>query len=186
MRISQTLVLIAVALHLAVAQSANIGADKPSNGVVELAALPVLAHEPRPQSHAGEVYAPWTGLVEIQIRNLSKRVITLAEINPASEFEVSVVGSDGKEIALTPEGKRAAAYAGQFPMISVSQVELGPFEEETVRLDISRRFEVRPGQAYRVTLRRSKGLPKAGDDGRPLRDVSVSVSFDVLASGILR
>jgi hypothetical protein len=186
MRFPKVAASVAAALHLAAAQSANTAADRPSNGVVEMAVTPVLAPETQPPFHRGEVYGPWTGLVVIKIRNISKRVITLEEIDPPTEFDVTVLGVDGKSAPLTLQGRRDDLYAGQFPMVSVHLVELVPLAEATVRMNISRRFEIRPGQPYRVTLKRSKGLPKVGDDGNPLKDAAISVSFEVPEYGILR
>jgi hypothetical protein len=53
-------------------------------------------------------------------------------------------------------------------------------------LDLAKRFEIKPGQAYKVTIRRSRGLPKTDEDGKPLKNVEVSCSFDVPDNGILR
>ena len=68
----------------------------------------------------------------------------------------------------------------------MSVLDLVPLEETTLRLDLAKRFEIKPGQAYKVTIRRSRGLPKTDEDGKPLKNVEVSCSFDVPDNGILR
>jgi hypothetical protein len=45
-------------------------------------------------------------------------------------------------------------------MISVSMHVLTPLEEMTMLLDASKRFEIKPGQAHKVTIRRSRGFPR--------------------------
>ena len=182
--------LLSVLLASGVAAAQTPGATAPihhSNGVVEMSAKPILAHEPRPQSETREVYSPWAGLVEITIRNISKGVIRLAEIAPLSEVQVEVLESAGQPVDLTEAGKHAANSSGRFPgAISVSVLDLVPLEETTLRLDLAKRFEIKPGQAYKVTIRRSRGLPKTDEDGKPLKNVEVSCSFDVPDNGILR
>ena len=160
---------------------------RPSNGVVEMSAKPILASVPRPQSEIREAYSPWAGLIEITIRNISRGVIRLEEVAPAAEFEADVLDSAGRPIARTEAGNRAVNPNRKFSgAISVSLLQLVPLQETILRVDVSKLFDIAPRKAYTVTIRRSRGLPKIGEDGKPLKNAEVSCSFDVPEYGILR
>jgi hypothetical protein len=184
------IVLLSVLLisSVAAAQAPSApNAPRPSNGVVELSAKPIVARDPGPQSQPPEVYAPWAGLVEITLRNISKGVIRLEEIGTIPEFQVEIWDSTGHPVSLTDAGKRAAASSRQYlGAISVSILDLVPLQDITLKLDVSKRHEIRPGEAYKVTIRRSRGLPTTDEDGKALKNVEVSCSFDVPNYGILR
>lgn len=64
--------------------------------------------------------------------------------------------------------------------------ELVPWQETTIKADLSKLFRIEPGHAYKVTIRRSRGLPKTDESGKPLKAVEVSCSFEVPDYGILR
>jgi hypothetical protein len=179
--------LFSVLLISGVAGAQTTGAATaihPSNGVVELSAKPVLAYERGPRSP--EIYTPWAGLVRITIRNISGGAIRLDEMAVSAELQAEVLDSAGQPAPLTEEGKRAATNSRQYPgAISVSMDVLTPLEEMTVLLDVSKRFEIKPGQAYKVTIRRSRGFPRKDEDGKPIKNEEVSCSFEVPYYGIL-
>ena len=181
-----SITLLLVLSYVTTAQPPGGAATHFANGVIEMVARPTLAFERAPRSQVHGVYGPWAGLVEVTIRNISRSVIRLNSTGARSDFTVDIRDADGKPVALTVEGRRAEAYAGQFPAISVSQIELAPLEEKIMMLDLSWQYEIRTGQEYRVTIRRSRGIPRNDAEGKPLKKVEVSCSFEVPDYGILR
>jgi len=163
-------------------------ADKPSNGVLELSAEPILGPDRRPESERHDVYGPWGGLVEVKIRNVSRGVVRLEETAMMSEFAIEVFDSTGAKVARTERGRTAEGTDRSNPgfLLSLTVVELVPLQETARRLDLSSFFQVEAGQAYKVTLRRSRGLPKTDEAGKPLKQVEIGCSFEVPEVGILR
>ena len=182
-------IIAVLAACLAAAQSGVPAAPAhPSNGVLELSATPVLAHDPRPIGQHHEAYVPWGGLVEVKIRNVSRAVVRLTEISSTAEFDVEVFDSRGDAVARTELGKRAAANPEKrfLYFFGVSQIELQPLAELPIKLDLSRLFAIEPGHAYQVTLRRWWGFPKVDEAGEPLARVEIGCSFEVPEAGIRR
>jgi hypothetical protein len=152
-----------------------------------MSAVPVLPRQIPPDHKSQQAYAPWTGLIAITIRNISKGVIRLEEVGITAEFRVEVLDSAGQPAPFTDEGKRASHNSHQFQGAhSVSLIQLVPLEATTMTLDVSRRIEIKQGQAYRVTIRRSEGLPLKDEGGKPLKDVEVGCTFEVPDYGILK
>ena len=171
----------------AVPDQPSAPATRPSNGVVALPAKPILAYEHRRTDQVPQVYGPWAGLIEVTITNRSKSVVRLAEISPMAEFEVKIRDSSGEAVPLTELGKRAATSSRKYPgAVSVAVFDLVPSEERTVLLDVSTHYEITPGRGYRITLRRSRGLPAVDEDGKPLKNIEVSYYLGVPDYGILR
>jgi hypothetical protein len=98
------------------------------------------------------------------------------------------VGSSRQAVARTEFGKRVAdpnwKLTGTF--VSVHQTQLVPLEETTIKMNIAKVFQIEPGHAYKVTLRRFRGLPETDEAGKPLQQVEISCSFEVPDVGILR
>jgi len=163
-------------------------ATHPSNGVLELSARPVPEERPRPESERHNVYGPWTGTVVVTIRNISRSVIPLLEVNAEWEFDIEVLDQAGSAVPRTERGKRlpSGPVRKLTGMASIQQVKLVPLEETTFKMDISKVYQVEPGHAYRVTLRRLWGLPKVDEAGKPLQQPEISCSFEVPEVGILR
>ena len=161
---------------------------QPSNGVLELSAAPILGPDRRPASQRHDVYGLWAGLVEVKIRNVSGGVVRLEETAIMSEFAVYVLDSAGAAVTRTERGRRVegAEAAKRSVVLSSTLVQLVPLQETTREVDLSNFFEIRPGQAYKVTIRRSQGIPKIDAAGKPLKDAELSCSFDVPDYGILR
>ena len=181
--------LILLAVCCAHAQTAGaLAATHPSNGVLELSARPVPEERPRPESERHSVYGPWTGTVVITFRNVSRGVVRLDEVSAEWEFDTEVLDSNGQEVARTGYGKRLPSGPGRqlTGRASVQQIKLAPLEETTFRMNISRVYQVEPGHAYKVTLRRLWGLPKVDEAGKPLQQPEISCSFQVPDVGILR
>ena len=160
----------------------------PSNGVLELSAAQILGPDHRPASQRHDVYGPWRGLIEVKIRNVSRGVVRLEETPMMSEFVIDVFDSTGAKVARTERGRRVegADTSNSRLVLSLTPVQLAPLQETAHALDLSNFFQIEPGHAYKVTLRRSKGLPKTDVEGKPLKEVEVSCSFEVRDYGILR
>jgi hypothetical protein len=160
----------------------------PSNGVMEMSAVPVVAPDRHPPSQVHEVFSPWRGLAVITIRNVSQGVVTFYDLGAESDFHAEVVGSNGEAVARTEFGKRVAdpnwELTGTF--VSVHQTRLAPLEETTIKMNIAKVFQIEPGHAYTVTLRRFRGLPKTNEAGKPLQQIEIGCSFEVPEYGILR
>lgn len=161
---------------------------RPSNGVLEMSAAPILGPDRRPASQRHDVYGPWAGLVDVKIRNVSGGVVRLEETAIISEFAIEVLDSAAAAASRTERGRRVeGAEAGKRSVVlSSTLVQLVPLQETTREVDLSNFFEIRPGQAYKVTFRRSRGIPKTDADGKPLKEAELSCSFDVPDYGILR
>jgi hypothetical protein len=170
--------------------AASAATDHPSNGVVELVVKPILDPELLRGSDHREVYSPWTGLVEIAIRNVSVGMAHLVEVEAQEEYTFDVLDSSGKSVALTESGKersdRAAHPDPHRPSGFVSVFELAPFEELKNQFDFATTYQVHPGQAYKIRLKRTKGLPTVDVSGKPLKQVEVSCSVEIPEFGILR
>jgi hypothetical protein len=186
-RIGPILAILASCLAQAQTPYASPAAH-PSNGVLEMSAVPALAPDGRPPSQVHEVFSPWRGLVVITIRNVSRNVVLLNGIGPEWDFHAEVVDSSGQAVARTEFGKRVAdsnwKLTGTF--VSVQQVRLVPLEETIIKMNIAKVFQIEPGHAYRVTLRRFRGLPTTDEAGKPLQQVEINCSFEVPEYGILR
>ena len=163
--------------------------DHPSNGVVELTVKPIadlnLLGNPAPQ----EVY-PWTGLIEIGILNVSSGMVRLDEGGEWDEYTFTVLDSSGKSVPLTERGKkesdRAAHPDPHRILLSASVIELAPLREFKDKVDLSEYYQVRPGQPYKIGIKRTKGLPTVDEGGKPLKRVEVSRTVEVPDYGILR
>jgi hypothetical protein len=104
------------------------------------------------------------------------------------EFIFEVLDSAGRPVARTELGERTSEeMARQARNLGwAARNPLPPWQEITIRADLSKLFRIEPGHAYKVTIRRSRGLPKTDESGKPLKAVEVSCSFEVPDYGILR
>ena len=160
---------------------------RPSNGVVELSAAPFPDPDTRPALRRTEKYFPWRGIVEITIRNVSFGPATLQEMS--CDFGFEVFDSAGRPVEQTDSGKECAeifrtGHPGYITRISRHQ--LAPMQQAVYPVNLSDYFKIEPGHAYTVVIRRSQGLPKDDELGRPLKEVEVSCSFEVPDFGIPR
>ena len=160
---------------------------RPSNGVLELSAAPRLGHDPRPIGKRHEEYLPWRGLIKITIRNVSFAAATLDETG-VWDFDLDVLDSAGQPVVRTDLGKRLADVPRTGPATNLfaSRILLAPLKEISSEVDLLNYFKIEPGHAYKVVIRRSKGLPKVDEVGRPLKEIEVSCSFEVPEVGLLR
>jgi hypothetical protein len=166
-------------------------ADHPSNGVVELIVKPALDSEVLRQLDPRSVYGPWTGLLQITIRNASRGMVHLGEVAADFEYKFEVLDSSGKAVPQTELGRDHSdlvahpdprrPYTGP-----VSVFDLVPLQEFTDEIDIAMFYRVRPGQAYKIKVRRAAGLPGVDEAGKPLKQVEVSCSVDIPEIGLLR
>jgi len=53
-------------------------------------------------------------------------------------------------------------------------------------MNLAKVFQIEPGHAYKITLRRFRGLAKTDEAGKPLQQVEINCSFEVPNVGILR
>jgi hypothetical protein len=138
-----------------------------------------------------DVYGPWLGLVWITIHNASHGMVRLVEVGPDDEYEFDVTDSSGKAVPLTERGKQERdlakhpdphrPYTG-----SISVYDLGPTEEITSKFDFAALHQIKPGQAYKVKIRRTRGLPTVDENGKPLKQFEVSCTVEIPEHGILR
>lgn len=168
-------------------------ADHPSNGVVEIvvATAAEAVHEPHALTDPPKAYVPWRGLLNVTIRNVSNGVASVDEATWTNEYAVEVVDSSGKPVPLTDRGKSMAdaaskprdphGYTGP-----AARVRLTPGQEINTKMDVSQIYQVAPGTAYTIKIRRTSGLPAADEYGKPLaqRELSCTVTIDGL--GVLK
>jgi hypothetical protein len=181
--------LILLAAYCSHAQTAGAPiAVHPSNGVLELSARPVPEEPPRSESQRHNVYGRWTGKVVITIRNICRGVVPLSEVNPEWDFDTEVLDGSGLAVLRTESGKSLPSGPDRklTGFASLHHFKLAPLEELTLKMDVSRVYQVEPGHAYKVTLRRLWGLPKLDEAGKPLQQAEISCSFEVPEVGILR
>ena len=179
--------LIASTLLAATLGSGQSPALRPSNGVLELSAVPFAAPDSRPAGKRVEKYFPWQGAIEIAIRNISFAPAMIEDLS--CDFGFEVFDSAGRPVEQTEDGKKCAEVLrmGQPTFITrISHQELAPNKQTVYPMNLSGFFKIEPGHAYTVVIRRSRGLPKVDELGRPLKDVEVSCSFDVPDYGIPR
>jgi hypothetical protein len=158
-------------------------ADHPSNSVVELIVTPEPAHGRRPPP--GEVYAPWDGFLNVRIRNVSLGPARVDEADWTREYTIKVLDSSGRSVPMTERGKSIAdalsrprdprGYYGP-----AGSANLTPGEENYVQMNLKQIYQVEPGRAYTIKLKRSAGLPKLDEYGKPLqqRELSCTVVID--------
>jgi len=185
-KIGPMLILLAACSARAQTTGAPV-ATHPSNGVLELSATPVTEQLLRP-SERNKVYGPWTGKIVVTIRNVSRAVVPLSEVEPEWDFDIEVLDAAGLAVPRTEFGKRLPSGPGRQPTgrLSLHDFKLAPLEELTLKMDISKVYQVEPGHAYKVTLRRLWGIPKVDEAGKPLQQPEISCSFEVPEVGILR
>ena len=162
--------------------------DHPSNGIVELAVKPIPDLNRLGNPTSKEVYL-WTGLLETSILNVSSGMVRLVEVVDWEEYAFTVLDSSGKPVPLTERGKKerdSAAHPGAVHIGSASVIDLGPLKEFKDKIDLSEYYQVQPGQAYKIGIKRTKGLPIVDEGGKPLKRVEVSCSVEISEFGILR
>jgi len=159
----------------------------PSNGVIELGARPLLPFDTRPIGMRTEAYLPWRGRVKITVRNVSFATATVVD-RGTSDFDYEVLDSDGQMVERTDLGTRLAAVPRGGALVSptLSVIHLAPLREISSEVDLSNYFRILPAHAYKVTIRRSQGLPATDEFGKSLKEVEVSCSFEVSERGLPR
>jgi hypothetical protein len=165
--------------------------DHPSNGVVEMivkADLTEREHEMR--NEGASLLAPWRGILQVTIRNLSAETLKLMELSWDQEYEFEVLDSSGKSVPPTKEGEKSFIMAHdplQVPLGGpIGYLELGGMQDFSGTINLAQLFQIRPGQAYKVRIRRSKGLPKVDEHGKPLKDPELRCTVDIPDYGIPR
>jgi len=168
-------------------------ADHPSNGIVEIVATPIAepTHEPRALTDPPEVFLPWRGLLSVAIRNVSREMVTLDAVMWTREYVVEVLDSSGKPVPLTDYGKSLAdvasrprdphSYSGP-----AARVTITPGQESTTKMDVSQVFQVAPGTAYKIRIRRSAFLPSVDEYGKPIAQRELSCTVTIDAAGVLK
>jgi hypothetical protein len=172
---------------------AEAAADHPSNGVVEIVATPTAepTHGPRALTDPPEVFLPWRGLLNVAIRNVSHKIVTVDEVMWTREYVVEVLDASGKPAPLTDRGK-SLAYAASQPRDPhgypgpAARVKLTPGQEANTKMDVSQVFQVAPGTAYKIRIRRSAFLPTVDEYGTPLSQRELSCTVTIDAAGVLR
>jgi len=189
------LMLIGMAGRQVRAQATGIEttADHPSNGIVEIVATPIAepTHGPRALTDPPEVFLPWRGLLDVAIRNVSRKMVTLDEGTWTRNYIVEVLDSSGKPVPLTDEGKNLADVASRprDPLDYVGpahRLKLTPGQESTTKMDVAQIFQVAPGTAYKIKIRRSAFLPTVDENGKPLAQRELSCTVTIDAAGVLR
>ena len=106
----------------------------------------------------------------------------------SSESLKDVLDSAGQPVVRTDLGKRLADVPRTGPATNLfaSRILLAPLKEISSEVDLLNYFKIEPGHAYKVVIRRSKGLPKVDEVGRPLKEIEVSCSFEAPEVGLLR
>lgn len=161
--------------------------DHPSNGVVELIVTPEPAHGRR--SLPGEAYAPWDGFLNAKIRNISLGPARVEEADWTREYVIEVLDAVGKPVAMTERGKSVADAASR-PRDPrgyygpVGSANLAPGEENYVQMNIKQIYQVEPGRAYTIKMKRSVGLPKVDEHGKPLQQPELSCTVTIDERGV--
>ena len=175
-----TLTAPAFCVALAQSPSANINPDRPSNGTLEISIEPVLRPQPLRRSSDPPMDAFWDGLIKIHLKNISASSVHL--VHTSLDNEVIVLDSSGEAVPMTDYGKKVLEAQRLGPAYSgpVSTFDVEPGREFVFIQDLAQRFQIQPGEAYIVKLRRSKGLPMRDASGWPLgyrREVSTTLSI---------
>ena len=122
----------------------------------------------------------WHGArLAITIKNVSDENVLVAQTSVA-QYEFEVFNSAGVPVPLTPAGERARATRRTHlrnPTSAYSAM-LQPGEKVTEVLDISRFFQIFPGEAYTVRVRRSDGLPDHRRNGEKI-EPELSTTFAI-------
>jgi hypothetical protein len=67
-----------------------------------------------------------------------------------------------------------------------SAFELMPGEDVYIQVDLSKFYQVVSGSAYTIKMKRSAGLPKVDEYGRPLHQRELSCTVVIDERGVLR
>ena len=125
------------------------------------------------------------------IRNVSHGRVHLVEKEAEEEYSFDVLDASGKAVPLTARGKvKSELTAHPDPhrpyMGFISTIDLAPYEEIAYKFDFSAAYEVRPGQAYKIRIKRTQGLPTADESRKAVKQVEVSCSVEIPDFAILR
>jgi len=102
-----------------------------------------------------EVVGPGDPVVlELTIKNVSKRVLTLKETAPWRDYELSVKDEKGKVARLTKEGERLEKLRKDKEELKVIFVKLSPGQEIQHTLSVTDIYQMLPGSTYLVTAKR--------------------------------
>jgi hypothetical protein len=167
--------------------------DHPSNGVVELIVMPAPApgHRPHALTEPPEAYAPWDGLLNVSVRNISLGATIVDGGSWDRDFTVEVLDSTGKPVPMTEHSKSIAEAASrprdpfghQGPAY---RAKLMPGQDSHFQMDVSQIYQVVPGRAYKIRIKRSAGLPKVDEYGKPLQQRELSCTVIIDERGVLR
>lgn len=156
-----------------------------SNEALKLSLKAVKTPGPLHRMSQPEPIPVWDGLIEVRLKNVSSLVVHLKELAADWEYEVSVLDISGKSVPMTEYGRKLTP--GKIPtggdyMGPTSSLDLSPSQETGPRLMyLSRIYQIEPGQAYTVTLKREAGLPKVDQIGRALKHPGLSCSLTISA-----
>ena len=159
--------------------------DQRSNDIFELRVRPVEV-----QSSGGEG-APqqgvWGGRLEFTLVNVSRGVKQVDEDSAAWAYECEVSDSSGKPVPMTELGKQMAAARVRPGSLSgpVARLTVRPLEGITSRLNVGLLYQIKPGYAYTIRVRRSHGLPVVDESGKPLPAQRRELSYTVQIPGKL-
>jgi hypothetical protein len=193
-RIGSLVLLIAWSGCLTVRAQTGGSGDHPSNGVVELIAtpLPASGHQPHRLGGPPEIYAPWDGLLEVSVRNISLMPVRVDSGDWTLNYVVEILDSSGKPVPMTEKGKTVADFLakprdprGYYGPAYASILK--PGQETTGIMGLSQLFQVAPGKAYTIKIKRNAGgLPKVNDYGKPLQQRELSCTVVIDERGVLR
>ncbi len=163
----------------------STGTEKYSSGVLQMSIIKADSKDPRVANlRPGAIWHKWEFIV--LLKTVSSRPVTFIETAPECDYAIEVLDSSGKPAALTLAGERLPRTDEervQCLTVSIHRETLQPGQEYTEDIDLGRLFRLDPGQTYTVRLRRSRGFPAKGPDGRPvdpelIRSLKVAPSSD--------
>ena len=141
--------------------------DHPSNGVLEMTLSPVIqkvwVRHPQPQGATLEDDV-WRGQIKVTLRNASGAQVHVVEDNHWwLRYGVEVLDSSGAPAALTEYGIRELGARGPGPYVTFGGAAIGdllPSEADTFEMNLALIWQIQPGQAYTIRVRR----PLKGED----------------------
>lgn len=161
--------LILWATLLVAQQPARSDAGRPpsqrSNGLLEIAVTPAVGRAPGSLQHDTK-----DDSITITLKNIAPTMITLGNSRVECDFVVEVVDSAGRPATKTERGLRLPESEEDRNCESVSYhvVKLEVGQALSWTWDLTTYFALDPHQAYTVTVRRSRGLPKTDTGGKPI------------------
>lgn len=147
------------------------GGDHPSNGMLEMS-VSYPQPTPREVKEMEITGKRWRGgLLAITLKNISHtEIVNVTDSDLEAQYEFEVWDIEGKSVPLTAAGEKLRVNRLDRLAIHLSTESktLHPGEQYTIRIDISRLFQIKSQQMYTVRIRRTDGLPNRTQDGQKL------------------